>query len=303
MNFRGRMHCWWIFDFEIDYRADYALSPVYRESLSSPCTPSLLGAFLFFSFLICFSTSSAVIYVSSGAVYFLFMRVPASPSSFLPSSSFMKYPSHSCIVFSSLTDSFSSLSVYLFPYLPLCSYFIYLFLVLLPSLLLLFASRKLLLSILFLLHFLNAFTASFFSCSHSLAHHPLSFLLLLIPLLSPPFSSSLFRLLLSALPPSSPRPAPQILLFLVSSCIFPLFVHAILSLSPSSVPPLLLLSPFFVVSSFYNYFQREMVRFSVPCFFVHYSVIVSPCLLIFFFHSPSPLPYFLLLFLILFIIT
>jgi hypothetical protein len=133
------MHCWWIFDFEIDYRADYALSPVYRESLSFPCTPSLLGAFLFFSFLICFSTSSAVIYVSSGAVYFSFMPVPASPSSFLPSSSFMKYPSHSCIVFSSLTDSFSSLSVYVFPYLPLCSYFIYLFLVLLPSLLLLFA--------------------------------------------------------------------------------------------------------------------------------------------------------------------
>jgi hypothetical protein len=125
------------------------------------------------------------------------------------------------------------------------------------SLYLVFASRNLPLSILFLLHFLNAFTASFFSCSHSLAHHPLSFLPLLIPLLSPPFSSSLFRLLLSALPPSSPRPALQILLFLVSSCILPLFVHAILSLSPSSVPPLLLLSPFFVVSSFYNYFHER----------------------------------------------
>jgi hypothetical protein len=37
---------------------------------------------------------------------------------------------------------------------------------------LLFASRNLLLSILFLLHPLNAFTASFSACSHSLSHHP-----------------------------------------------------------------------------------------------------------------------------------
>jgi hypothetical protein len=39
------------------------------------------------------------------------------------------------------------------------------------SLYLLFASRNLFLSILLLFHSLNVFTASFFSCSHSPAHH------------------------------------------------------------------------------------------------------------------------------------
>jgi hypothetical protein len=79
---------------------------------------------------------------------------------------------------------FLPLSVYVFPHLPLCSYFFYLFLLPFPlllllslhlSLYLLFASRNLLLSILFLLHPLNAFTTSLFACSHSLSHHPFFF--------------------------------------------------------------------------------------------------------------------------------
>jgi hypothetical protein len=57
--------------------------------------------------------------------------------------------------------SFSSLSLFCF------------FFSLHLSLYLLFASRSLLLSILFFLHSLNAFTASFFACSHSLSHNPL----------------------------------------------------------------------------------------------------------------------------------
>jgi hypothetical protein len=56
--------------------------------------------------------------------------------------------------------SFSSLS------LPCFFFSLYL------SVYLFFTYRNLLLSILFLLHSLNAFTASFFSCSHSLSHHP-----------------------------------------------------------------------------------------------------------------------------------
>jgi hypothetical protein len=56
--------------------------------------------------------------------------------------------------------SFSSLSLFCF------------FFSLHLPLYLLFASRNLLLSILFLLHSLNAFTASFSACSHSLSHHP-----------------------------------------------------------------------------------------------------------------------------------
>jgi hypothetical protein len=139
------------------------------------CTPTLPGAFLFFKFLICLSTSSAVISVSSGAVCFSFISVPASPSSFLPSSSFMKYSSHFCIVISSLTDSFffpsrfmdfhTSLSVLIsfisFSYHSLFCFFFSLHL----SLYLLFTFRNLLLSILFLLHSLNAFTTSFVAFS------------------------------------------------------------------------------------------------------------------------------------------
>jgi hypothetical protein len=65
---------------------------------ASFCTPSLPGAFHFFKFPICLSTSSDVISVSSGAVCFSFICVPTSPSSFLPSSSFMKYSSHSWVI-------------------------------------------------------------------------------------------------------------------------------------------------------------------------------------------------------------
>jgi hypothetical protein len=176
---------------------------------------------------------------------------PASPSSFLPSSSFMKYTSHSCIVISSFTDSFFSLSRFMYFHTslsvliyfisfsslsPLCFFFS---LHLSLSLYLLFASRNLLLSILFLLHALNAFTASFFRCSYSLSHHPFLLSALLTPLLSPPFSSSLSRSVPSALPASSPPPSPQMLLFLGSSGTLPLFVHPTLLLSPSSAPPLL----------------------------------------------------------------
>jgi hypothetical protein len=63
--------------------------------------------YLFFTFLICLSTSSTVTSVPSTAVCFFFISVSAFPSSYLPSNSFMKYSSHSCIVISLLTNPFS----------------------------------------------------------------------------------------------------------------------------------------------------------------------------------------------------
>jgi hypothetical protein len=63
---------------------------------------------------------SAVISVFSGTVCFSFICIPACPSPFLPSSSFLKYSSHSCIVISSLTDSFSFLSRYKYFHTSLC---------------------------------------------------------------------------------------------------------------------------------------------------------------------------------------
>jgi hypothetical protein len=72
------------------------------------------------------------------------------------------------------------------------------------SLYLLFASRNLFLSILFLLHFLNVSTASFFDYSHSLSHYSFFLLAPFVPLTV----TSFFVV------------APQMWLFLVSSCIF-----------------------------------------------------------------------------------
>jgi hypothetical protein len=50
------------------------------------------------------------------------------------------------------------------------------------SLYLLFAYRRLFLLILVLFHSLNAFTVSFFNCSHSLSHHSFVFLIPFTPL-------------------------------------------------------------------------------------------------------------------------
>jgi hypothetical protein len=106
--------------------------------------------------------------------------------SFLPSRSFMKYSSHSCVVISSLSDSFfflhpisipPSLFLFLISLSPLSlSPPLYLFPTSL-SLYLLIASRKLFLLIFVLFHSLNAFTASY---SHSLCHHSF-FLFFLFP--------------------------------------------------------------------------------------------------------------------------
>jgi hypothetical protein len=115
-----------------------------------------------------------------------------------------------------------------------------------------------------------------------------SFLHLLTHLLSPPFSSFLSRSLCTALPPSSPRPAPQMLLFLVSSCTLPLLiVHAYVV--RMSIP---LLHP--LVCS----------RSALPIHFLQSTPSASsslhfpPCLLFFFYHPPSLLHNFLLLILL-----
>jgi hypothetical protein len=83
-----------------------------------------------------------------------------------------------------------------FFFFSLCCFFFSLHL----SLYLVFASSNLLLSILFLLHSLNAFTASSLACSHSLSHHPFFLPASFDPLTVTSFSSSLS--------PSLPSPSP-----------------------------------------------------------------------------------------------
>jgi hypothetical protein len=68
---------------------------------------------------------------------------------------------------------------------------------------LLFASTKLFLLILVLFHFLNSFTASFFSCLNSLSHHSFFFLVSFAPFTLLPFLSLLFQIFISVIPPSS----------------------------------------------------------------------------------------------------
>jgi hypothetical protein len=107
-----------------------------------------------------------------------------------------------CFCFSFICVSFPSsffpqFHEVLFPFLHcyflafLCSYFLYLFFIPVPHLPLLlstflsylvFTSRNLFLSILFPLHFLNVFTASFFDCSHSLSHQSFFFPAPFVPL-------------------------------------------------------------------------------------------------------------------------
>jgi hypothetical protein len=119
-----------------------------------------------------------MIFVSSVAVCFSFLCVSAFPSSF-PSSFFPQF--HEVL--------FPFLHCYFLAFL--CSYFLYLFFIPVPHLSLLlstslsflvFTSRNLFLSILFPLHFLNAFTASFFDCSHYLSHQSFFFPVPFVPL-------------------------------------------------------------------------------------------------------------------------
>jgi hypothetical protein len=93
-----------------------------------------------------------------------------------------------------------------------------------------FGSTKLFRLILVLFHSLNAFTAFFFSCSHSVNHHSFFFLIPFVPLT---ITSPSFLLL-----------ALRIWLFLVSSYTLLRLGHTISLLSHSSVPLLLLLFPF-----------------------------------------------------------
>jgi hypothetical protein len=143
-----------------------------------------------------FLSSTSVVFhfvlpVSSTAVCFFFMSVSAFPSS-SPIQQFREiiFPFLHCY-FLAHWFLFLSLSVYVFHYFPLSSYFLYPFLPLSPScfvfseqlsLYLLFASRNLFLSVLMLFHSVNTFTASFFNYSHSLSHHSIFLPVLFAPL-------------------------------------------------------------------------------------------------------------------------
>jgi hypothetical protein len=71
--------------------APFIISTILSSVFSVPythasfCILSFPSAFLYFRFLISLSTSSTVISVPSGAVYFLFVSVPAFATTFLSS--------------------------------------------------------------------------------------------------------------------------------------------------------------------------------------------------------------------------
>jgi hypothetical protein len=87
--------------------------PEITSSLSlsdSPHTPpTTLFAFLTISFV----EGVAQVLELAHSFCFFFISVSAFPPSFLPSSNFIKYSSHICIVISSLTDSFFFLSQFM----------------------------------------------------------------------------------------------------------------------------------------------------------------------------------------------
>jgi hypothetical protein len=161
--------------------------------------------------------SSAVIFVSSGAICFPFICVPAVLSYFLPSS----------------TDSFFFLSSFMYSHTSLSVLISFIFSAPSPPLLLLFSTSL----FLYLLSLLG--TCFCRSCSSFFSQCLL-------------FQSFTFSVLPSIFP-SCPFCFPdchfldyflQMLLFLVSCCTLQLFIHPILLLSPSSAPPLLFLVPF-----------------------------------------------------------
>jgi hypothetical protein len=94
LAFRPRIHCEQSLqstDNPSPLHAPFIISTILSSVLSVPythasfCTLSFPGAFLYFRFLISLSTSSTVISVPSGAVYFLFVSVSAFATTFLSS--------------------------------------------------------------------------------------------------------------------------------------------------------------------------------------------------------------------------
>jgi hypothetical protein len=152
---------------------------------------------------------------------------------------------------------FLSLSVYVFHYFPLSSYFLYLFLPLSLfcfffseqlSLYLLFATRNLFLSVLIFFHSVNTFTASFFSYLHSLFHHSFFIPVLFAPLTITSFLSLLFQLHNSFSSTVISSTSCSSDLFLVSSYTLLLLVYPIFLLSPS---------PLFFLNSFISAWNRQ----------------------------------------------
>jgi hypothetical protein len=167
------------------------------------------------------------------------------------------------------------------------SHFCFFFSLHLP-LYLLFASRNLLLSILFLLHPLNAFTASFSACSHSLSHHPFFLPAPFDPLTVTsffvvPFPITLYSFAAIFSTSCSSNVAFSSLLLYSSttycSCLRSTYVN-----SPSSSPCLF---PF-----------RLPIHFLQSTPSASSSLHFPPCLLFFFYHPPSLLHNFLLLILL-----
>jgi hypothetical protein len=94
LAFRPRIHCEQSLQSTENpspLHAQFIISTILSSVLSVPythasfCTLSFPGAFLYFRFLISLSTSSTVISVPSGAVYFLFVSVSAFATTFLSS--------------------------------------------------------------------------------------------------------------------------------------------------------------------------------------------------------------------------